>query len=654
MLTNFFQVHICDSSSVPDHCLAFALSDPRDPHFQKPCIGHQHDQICDRCSTIPFVLKDLREALGNSPNISVDDRDGIMFDIDQAEQSIQAWKAHLLRTCNQDKARLKVLEELDANSVLLIQDWAMKYLPRKFRESQTDWFAKRGLSWHVTVAIRKVPELQMMTFVHLFQSCAQDSVSVMAIMDDVFKELKSVMPNLLTVFYRQDNAGCYHSGLSIVSAKLAADRNGVILKRMDFSDPQGGKGPCDRKAANIKTHINVHVNSGNDVETAEDMKNAIQSSNGIPGVRVFLCDPPNLSTADVNWNGVSLVNNIMYEESGIRVWRAYGVGPGKLLPWRKFNVPNPDELPSLTIRDDANNERAVFTAVKPRRQASTKPDQQQHLPTSHPSVDVQDASYLFACPEEGCTKSYQFYSGLQAHLDCGKHVRALEHETLLDRAMVGYGMLLEAGSSTAPQFEETGECPGDIGSVSVPPLSRGWALKSTSSRTRFTATQKEYLVEVFKAGEASGRKVDPAAVAKAMRTAKNATGDRLLTRREFLTTKQIASYFSRLSSKKRLNTATDSVADDDNEDTEAMTIETAIQATSQMVVEEVAQRHPVLYDRYNLCELSSQGKLKIKFSVKMLQAICDSFELTASGKQKKPYVEAIDAMLQHCSCRIGF
>ena len=73
-----------------------------------------------------------------------------------------------------------------------------------------------------------------------------------------------------------------------------------------------------------------------------------------------------------------------------------------------------------------------------------------------------------------------------------------------------------------------------------------------------------------------------------------------------------------------------------------------------MVVEEVAQRHPVLYDRYNLCELSSQGKLKIKFSVKMLQAICDSFELTASGKQKKPYVEAIDAMLQHCSCRIGF
>ena len=25
----------------------------------------------------------------------------------------------------------------------------MKYLPRKYRESQTDWFGKRGIPWHI-------------------------------------------------------------------------------------------------------------------------------------------------------------------------------------------------------------------------------------------------------------------------------------------------------------------------------------------------------------------------------------------------------------------------------------------------------------------------------------------------------------------------
>lgn len=70
------------------------------------------------------------------------------FDIAQAKQNIHAWKAHLLRAINQDAARHQVLETLDKRSVILVADWAMKFLPRKFRESQSDWFGKRGIPWH--------------------------------------------------------------------------------------------------------------------------------------------------------------------------------------------------------------------------------------------------------------------------------------------------------------------------------------------------------------------------------------------------------------------------------------------------------------------------------------------------------------------------
>lgn len=61
------------------------------------------------------------------------------YEISQSIQSIEAWNAHLLRAINQDAARHEILENLDEQAVLVVMDWAMKFLPRKFRESQSDY-----------------------------------------------------------------------------------------------------------------------------------------------------------------------------------------------------------------------------------------------------------------------------------------------------------------------------------------------------------------------------------------------------------------------------------------------------------------------------------------------------------------------------------
>ena len=81
--------------------------------------------------------------------------DEITFITGRANHDVHARKSHLLRAVNQDKARLDILQNLDIASVLLIQGWEMKFIPRKYRGSQTDWFGKRGIPWHVTVAMRK-------------------------------------------------------------------------------------------------------------------------------------------------------------------------------------------------------------------------------------------------------------------------------------------------------------------------------------------------------------------------------------------------------------------------------------------------------------------------------------------------------------------
>ena len=107
-----------------------------------------------------------------------------------------------MRCVNQDECRLDMLSSLNASSILLVLDWAMKYLPRKYWESQSDWFGKKGISWHVAVAIKtNSGEMEMMTFVNIFESAAaQDSSSVLAILSDVFIQLKTIMPELQTVY----------------------------------------------------------------------------------------------------------------------------------------------------------------------------------------------------------------------------------------------------------------------------------------------------------------------------------------------------------------------------------------------------------------------------------------------------------------------
>ena len=47
----------------------------------------------------------------------------------------------------------------------------MKYLPRNYRERQTDWFGKRGIPWHISVAFRKrdeqIEQIELLTYCHI-------------------------------------------------------------------------------------------------------------------------------------------------------------------------------------------------------------------------------------------------------------------------------------------------------------------------------------------------------------------------------------------------------------------------------------------------------------------------------------------------------
>ena len=645
------QVHVSESSDVPDHCRVYALNDPTDRDYQSQC-PHEHRTHCDKCDDLTKTIDDITAAI---EALAADElKEELRFVMGKAKQDIVSWKAHLLRSVNQEEARLDIVNALDDSFVLLVQDWAMKFLPRKFRESQTDWFAKRGISWHLTVSIRRGNDhkLQMMTFVNVFRSCSQDSCTVLSVMSDVVRQLREVDPQLQNIYYWQDNAGCYHCGTTIVGAKLVGQQHGVSVRRMDFCDSLGGKGACDRKAATIKSHMKIFLNSGNNIESAEEMKNAILSSGGVPSVNVTVSGPPEVSTfSTVRLEGVSTISNIEYSEEGLRVWKAYNIGPGKLIQWEKLDVQPNAEIPRLSAIDCGTcGEKAQFKTITskkakipPKQANSTSPSDS---PSSEESSSDESNVGLFSCPEEGCIKRYQRFSSLQWHLDCGRHHLAIENESLFDRAIVGYSERLDVQTGSVPNIPTE---LSKLRSVENLLLPMGWALRSSQlKRTRFTANQKDYLTKKFDLGEISGRKSDPESVARAMMAARDIEGNRLFTSAEFLTSQQVASFFSRLAAKRRLPDVT-SGSDGEADDAET---ESALQELSNAVMREVSLEHPIVYDCYNICDLISSSKLS-SFSVQMLKEFCNFFEIDTSHvkvKRKKPYLDLLVAFGKNCSC----
>ena len=132
----FFQVHISDSTTVPDHCRCFALSDSKDCDFKVIC-DHEHNDICSQCHILEDVVSEIESAMQHCELEDADQAE-LKFLLKKSLEDIHMWKAHQLRSVTQEKSRTDVLEMLlnDRNAVLVTQDWAMKYIPRKYRVSE--------------------------------------------------------------------------------------------------------------------------------------------------------------------------------------------------------------------------------------------------------------------------------------------------------------------------------------------------------------------------------------------------------------------------------------------------------------------------------------------------------------------------------------
>lgn len=219
-----YRTHVSNSSRIADHCSTFSLSDPSSSVWRQEC-DHEHDEEyvhvlvshqrflygccrCGSCLCLREAFSHLRSIIEQNKNIADDMRQRLLYRFEHNTQLIADWKKHLLRTVHQDAARKHTLDVLDETSVFIIADWAMKWLPTRYREAQRDFFGKRGLPWHVTYAIRVKPvsssvcsmsssssstsssvtddtSFEHRTFCHVFDNAKQDGRTVTSILSSV-------------------------------------------------------------------------------------------------------------------------------------------------------------------------------------------------------------------------------------------------------------------------------------------------------------------------------------------------------------------------------------------------------------------------------------------------------------------------------------
>lgn len=276
-LKTTYRDHCQEESKCPDHCRAFALSDKDDASYRTDC-NHSHDHVCNDCQALKGVVQDVQSAIikCSSKINNKEKEDDLRYEADAAAAKIREWKAHVMRTQNQDQSKQNVLLSLQENEVFVIVDWAMKFIQMKFREKQSEWFGKRGINWHISSVITKHADtLKITSYAHLFNSCSQDWFAVLSILENLLSVIKSSNPGITKAYFRSDEAGCYHNSCLISSLRDLGKRQGIEVLRYDHSEPQYGKDVCDRILCPMKAAIRRYCNEGNDVITAEDMHVAL-------------------------------------------------------------------------------------------------------------------------------------------------------------------------------------------------------------------------------------------------------------------------------------------------------------------------------------------------------------------------------------------
>ncbi|CAO4377340.1 unnamed protein product [Caenorhabditis nigoni] len=583
-----YRLHVKQTSRVADHCAVYALSDPYNSALAESCsIGpdaHTHNVKCDRCERTKAILDIIEEHARvfvdekekDAAHPDADDADKLFFSkhkeelelIEKYKKNIFEMKKHLLRAAVTNDERNTIVGDLLSGEALITLDFAQKYLPKWHREKQSDYFGKKGISYHISHVTARMEKdtFEQHSFVHVYDgSVTQDSRLVVVTIAHFLKELKNVGIN--KVFLRSDNAGAYHSALTIGSLYWLEEETGMTIGSYTFSESQNGKSSSDRDANRVKRRVMEYVNKGNDVITSDQFFEALKH-NPPNGVSIHHGSVTNTAEGSTEWKGISNLNYFKVEKTGIRAHRYNKIGDGvfveksslkPVMGTYEFEEAGFLASQTTTAEDEQNeiinllngNPTPFWYQSKCSETSSCVVEADVISPTIEEHVPDSTIGDLYACPHPGCSSTFLKFYNLEKHLLRGKHNLSPEKMSLRDHALNLFVKNLEDASNTercpivANAIKEMKESTLDTD------LKMGWALPEKRTRKPFGQNVVSFLVKCYNQGERNKRPLNPVKVAEMMRTELNDDGSKRFAADEYKDPRQIASFFSREADKRR-------------------------------------------------------------------------------------------------------
>ena len=106
--------------------------------FSEKCSCTGHTSICSGCSNQEETFGQIQEILS-----AMGDK-WLLHKFGLAIKDVADFKKHLLRAIHQDRSKTDIMDSLSPQTAMIIFDFAMKFLPVKYREAQRDFFGKKG------------------------------------------------------------------------------------------------------------------------------------------------------------------------------------------------------------------------------------------------------------------------------------------------------------------------------------------------------------------------------------------------------------------------------------------------------------------------------------------------------------------------------
>ena len=186
------------------------------------------------------------------------------------EQKFALYMSHKVRVKNQQNRLNEMKEEMKRTCketkgkgviALINIDWKMKWEAFTNRETTTEHYAKRGVSWHGAYILyfkmigSEVVEKKKYLDQILSGDNEQNGLSVAAMVEAMICQIDAEVKDITEVWLQSDNAACYHVKHLLFAITLMNLKHKVKITKVVHTETQDGKGLIDAHFARGTWHI---------------------------------------------------------------------------------------------------------------------------------------------------------------------------------------------------------------------------------------------------------------------------------------------------------------------------------------------------------------------------------------------------------------